>query len=769
LKNLLEEVKRASETSVERNHRYAVVLCAPELSWKVIDTVEKVLETHKKVSNKKEKLLVVGRSAFLEFAEKRFNGRIIHFRESESVLGSTFTSLIVDLTEGFNPNDLGIIVETISGGGIIIGIAPPLEEWPKVVTSWHEKLVEEPYSLEDVIPRFYRRFRKRTEASKGIIIYDLNSEELLKTFEVSESDEKSGKALNFSEKEINRELYELCATQDQIRVLELFEEFFEKKKDRRALVMTANRGRGKTAVLGIVTPFLISRMHELLKKPIRILVVAPELQSVQTYFEFLMKAMDVMRVKYRVKRRSEDGMISVLNSENARVEYAVPRRALEEGELADIIIVDEAAGIDVPVLWEITKNSIYTIFSSTIHGYEGAGRGFSVRFLKRLEEDKSIDILRIHLEEPVRYAKGDPIEKWIYDSLLLDAQPAEITEEDLEKVRNGEMEFEVIDKDRLIENEKLLREYFGIYVLAHYRNKPSDLVILLDMPNHLAFRVKVNEKTICSLHIAVEGSLSEEAIEEMSSGYRPKGQVIPDLILKHFWKREFPKMKGARVVRIATHPSLMNMGIGSFALEKLVEHFTSESFDWVGSGFGISSDLLRFWLNSEFIPVHMTPQRNAISGEYTVIVLKPLKPEVEEIVSEINSDFIRRFTEYLSDELRDLETSSALLILKSLQKDSEIKKPGIKDEDFKRMEKYLEGLGKYEYVADLVRPLVKHHFSKKNGVKLRKKDEYVLVAKCLQLRSWQDLMSDKRVNKVYKRLRDGIERIWRHYYEDQFQ
>jgi tRNA(Met) cytidine acetyltransferase len=165
----------------------------------------------------------------------------------------------------------------------------------------------------------------------------------------------------------------------------------------------------------------------------------------------------------------------------------------------------------------------------------------------------------------------------------------------------------------------------------------------------------------------------------------------------------------------------------------------------------------------------MTPQRNAISGEYTVIVLKPLKPEVEEIVSEINSDFIRRFTEYLSDELRDLETSSALLILKSLQKDSEIKKPGIKDEDFKRMEKYLEGLGKYEYVADLVRPLVKHHFSKKNGVKLRKKDEYVLVAKCLQLRSWQDLMSDKRVNKVYKRLRDGIERIWRHYYEDQFQ
>ena len=39
-------------------------------------------------------------------------------------------------------------------------------------------------------------------------------------------------------------LYKLCATLDQVRVLELFEHYFDRKKDRKAEVITADRGRG---------------------------------------------------------------------------------------------------------------------------------------------------------------------------------------------------------------------------------------------------------------------------------------------------------------------------------------------------------------------------------------------------------------------------------------------------------------------------------------------------------------------------------------------
>ena len=169
-------------------------------------------------------------------------------------------------------------------------------------------------------------------------------------------------------------------------------------------MITADRGRGKTAVLGIVTPYLIWRMYNVLKRPVRIMVVAPTPQAVQTFFKFLKKGLVRYGIKYKVKE--SNGLITVVNSKLARVEYVVPRRAMVEKDLADIIIVDEAAGIDVPVLWKISEGVKYLVFSTTIHGYEGAGRGFSIRFLRKLEEDETIEIEKIHLTEPIRYGKG---------------------------------------------------------------------------------------------------------------------------------------------------------------------------------------------------------------------------------------------------------------------------------------------------------------------------------------------------------------------------
>jgi len=195
---------------------------------------------------------------------------------------------------------------------------------------------------------------------------------------------------------------------------------------------------------------------------------------------------------------------------------------------------------------------------------------------------------------------------------LLDAQPAELDEEDIEAIKNGKLTFEAIDKDEMFNDERLLREFFGIYVLAHYRNRPSDVVILSDMPNHFPFRVAVNGKTVCSIHIAIEGGIGKELMREMANGYKPRGQIIPDLVLKHYWDYDFPKLLGVRVVRIATHPSVMSMGIGSFGLQRLISWAAGNELDWIGSGFGVSPELLRFWLKNGFSPIHMTPQRNEV-------------------------------------------------------------------------------------------------------------------------------------------------------------
>ena len=761
VRDLIGEIEKASKTAAENRHRYMVVICSHELNERVVKLVRKVYRHHLKHQGKKtSNLLVAGRSRFNEVAEKYLDGEIIHYRESVRTLGQTYDDLIIDFTEGFHPNDLGILAETVREGGIIIALSPPLDEWNNLKGRWHEDLISEPYTVEDIEPRFYRRFIKKTLGAEGIIIFDADRRKLIKGYHFEKKFESREKILIPEEKkEIKRKLYKLCATQDQVRVLELFENFFEKNREKKAVVITANRGRGKTAVLGIVTPHIISKLERILKRPVRILLVAPNPQSVQVYFEFLKKALVRQGMKNFTEKKSGD-LVTVINSRFARVEYAVPARAMVEGEYSDVVIIDEAAGVDVPVLFKIVDKVRYVVFSSTIHGYEGTGRGFTIRFLKKLESDERTEVEKIELKEPIRYGSGDPIEEWLYDVLLLSAQPADLDLNDVEKVKNGELEFEEIDKDQLIENDNLLREFFGIYVLAHYRNRPSDLVILLDMPNHIPLRVKANDKTVCALHIAIEGGMDEETIRKLSDGYKPKGQIIPDLILKHYWDYEFPELKGVRIVRIATHPSLMDMGIGSYALRMLVEWAARRDMDWAGSGFGVSPELLRFWTRNGFVPVHITPQRNEVSGEYTVIVLKAFKMHVESKIEIINSEFVRRVIEYLGDELKDIEIETATGLLNSLKRDVNVLQPEYTRVEKRRMKKYFQGHSLFEYISDISRPLVRYYYTKTSKANLEEDEEKVLVAKCLMMRSWRDVDGGR----AYRRMMKALKKVWEWYY-----
>ncbi|MBO8181790.1 MAG: tRNA(Met) cytidine acetyltransferase [Archaeoglobus sp.] len=768
-KELRHQIINATEKSISNRHRFIVFLCKDELDKDMLKVAEDIFQIYFQAytafrdERSFEGLLLVGRTKFLElvngtksfsFAKKR-----MHFKESESVLGETYGSLVLDLTEGFNPNDLGILVETVKEGGMILALSPPLKEWGKKLSKWHEELISEPYSKEDAVPRFYKRFIKHTKGMRGIIIYDINSSELIKEFLPEESSEQSEIEIP-SGGQIKRKLYKLCATQDQIEVLRRFETFFDREREKKMAVITADRGRGKTAILGILTPFLISRMQRVLKRPIRVMLVAQSPQSVQTYFRFLRLALTRQGFS-DCKFKESNGMITVVTGRHLRIEYVVPRRAIMEARNSDIVIVDEAAAIDVAMLFKIIEGVRYAIFSSTIHGYEGSGRSFSVRFLKKLEKDESVEIERISLEEPIRYGRGDPIEKWLYRSLLLDSKPASLDESDIESIVSGKLEFEFLNKDKFIENEELLREFFGIYILAHYRNRPSDLVILFDMPNHQALRVSVNGKTVCSLHIAIEGGIGDELVAEMMKGYKPKGQVIPDLIVKHHIDANFPKSLGLRVVRIATHPDVMDRGIGSFALQKLLEWAKQNGYEWVGSGFGVSPELLRFWRRNGFIPLHITPQRNEISGEYTVVVVKALSQELEEKLRIHNSNFIKRLIEYLSDELSDLDVETALMLLESLERDYETVKPEIPSIDRSRMEKYVEGISLYEYVSDIVRPIVRYYFLKKNGTDLSEEEKLVLIKKCLQLKGWWEFGELLREGRVYSILHSAVSKIWK--------
>lgn len=98
---------------------------------------------------------------------------------------------------------------------------------------------------------------------------------------------------------------------------------------------------------------------------------------------------------------------------------------------ADLVVIDEAAAI--PLLYVKAMLGPYLVFmSSTINGYEGTGRSLSLKLLAQLREQSRFNahlagdrqLKEITLDTPIRYAKDDPIERWLYDLLLLDGTQA---------------------------------------------------------------------------------------------------------------------------------------------------------------------------------------------------------------------------------------------------------------------------------------------------------------------------------------------------------
>ena len=81
-------------------------------------------------------------------------------------------------------------------------------------------------------------------------------------------------------------------------------------------------------------------------------------------------------------------------------------------------------------------------------------------------------------------------------------------------------------------------------------------------------------------------SKSFNYISGLKQGIAPSGDMIPWNVARQFQDDNFPSLSGARIVRIATHPSYQSMGYGSKAIELLQSYYEMKlpNIDSVGSG-----------------------------------------------------------------------------------------------------------------------------------------------------------------------------------------
>ncbi len=781
--NGLEQISElAIKTAIKNNHRRMFVFCGSDK--RVIDAAYKVfskfieikgdvqirmLYVAVDISSGREKELYMELKSRIEQNHKKVEVNGISFKNTDNVMGQTFDVLVLDLNRDLNPNDLGRLIETVSGGGIIIILAPPMDKWLVMKTRFHKKLITPPWTIDDVPGRFNKRFIRKLKEHQGIYIFDVDEEIALKVTKEQISS-KSHMTISIPEEHmLPKEAYEMALTQGQVRALKVMERFLIKREKKPVIVMIADRGRGKSAIVGIA---IAAIAHELKKSfpsgRVSILVTSPQIGNVRTLFEFAIRMLK--RFGYSPKVKTRDYYIEEVTASGIRIFYESPWDAIERK--ADITAVDEAAGIPIPLLFRLLRKAKRIIYSSTIHGYEGAGRGFSIRFLGGLKEIKNIEINMVELEEPIRYSEDDPIEQWLYDALLLDAEPAQLLRKDIEQIKKMKVVFKKANLDEwfIDGNEEKLRQFVGIYVYAHYRNQPKDVALLADAPHHKAYMLETkNGKIVNAIQVALEGGLPDDVIKEIYSGFEPDGNIIPTLVEKHFRDVEFPKLKGYRIVRIATHPQVMSMGLGSEGLSRLCEEAKKEGLDWVGAGFGATPELLRFWIKNGFIPIHVSPRRNPISGEYSTIVIKPLSDKAKEITKFIFKEFKIKFVEWLRDLHYDMEPEIAMYILNSKLKGVEERfhELSLTESQRKRLEAYVKGALYYEVVCDVIREIVKMYFldHTSDRVKLSEGKTLLLILKSLQARSWKQTLDVINLEPAaaYTMFRSAIKKLYKTY------
>ena len=564
------------------------------------------------------------------------NIRYVYYKETEKILGNTYGMCILQDFEAITPNLLARAIETVEGGGLVLLLLKGMKSLKQLYTMTMD--VHSRYRTEahdDVVARFNERFILSLGQCESCLVVDdelnvlpisggKNVKPLPPAISETEESQPRKKELkeikeNLAESKPVGSLITLAKTVDQAKALLTFVDAISEKTLRSTVTLTAARGRGKSAALGVAVAAAVAHGYS------NIFVTSPSPENLKTFFEFVVKGFDALDFAdhhdYTLLQSTNPDYnkaivrINVHRSHRQTIQYIQPQDAHVLGQ-AELVVIDEAAAIPLPLVRKLMGP--YLVFmASTINGYEGTGRSLSLKLIQQLREqsrggvkangedtevaDKSTgktskdsgktytggrSLREITLSEPIRYAPGDDVEKWLNKVLCLDATlpSAKISVNGTPHPSTCELVH--VNRDTLFSfhalSEKFLQQMMALYVSSHYKNSPNDLQLMSDAPAHQLFAlippIKDDATTLpeplCVLQVALEGRISKESVmNSLTRGQRAGGDLIPWLVSQQFQDSEFASLSGSRVVRIATNPEYLSMGYGSRALQLLIDFY----------------------------------------------------------------------------------------------------------------------------------------------------------------------------------------------------
>ena len=566
------------------------------------------------------------------------------------LLGTTRECVVLDCHDACRPNALGRAAGAVDGGGLLVLVTPPLEAWPRRRDGFDETLAVPPFEPDDVAGTFRSRLVETLRVHPGVAVVDVDDGRVEDDGRTDPAPRRPAPPVELPESAcFPRAVYGACRTADQRDAVLACEALCEEGV---AVVLEADRGRGKSSAAGLAAAALAADGRD-------VLVTAPDYRNAAEVFRRATEALSELGALAADRRHGEKP--PELDAGAGRIRFREPPKAADA--TADALVVDEAAALPVRTLEALCSAAPSACFATTVHGYEGAGRGFDVRFRDRLEE--TCDVRAMTLETPIRYAAGDPVEVWLFRALLLDARPA--VRPRVEGATVADATYERLDPAELAADENRLREAFGLLVDAHYRTEPDDLARLLDAPNIFLRALTVDGAVVSVALLAREGGLPADLRQGMYEGERVRGNMLPDVLTSQLRDPEAAAPVGLRVMRIATHRAVRSRGFGSRLLSDVEAEFDTsgdrpargrfddEAVDYLGVGYGATPELLEFWSANGYRTVHLSTTRSDESGEYSALMVRPLSPAGRDLADRHGEWFRRRVAGVLADALDDAD------------------------------------------------------------------------------------------------------------------
>ena len=503
------------------------------------------------------------------------------FSKTKNLLGSEFPAIIYDARQGIHLDALAIAAGTLQDGGQLLLL---LNHWPHLANQPDSDSLRWSGEKHAINTPHFIAFLQEKIAKYGFPVYQ-------------------NTPLTFASPVPQKDRSTHCQpTLEQARLLQQMAE-----AEDAILIVTAKRGRGKSALAG-----LFAKQQLAQNQPV--ILTAPNKSAVNIFNEFAEAEITFM---------PPDELSQ--NLSNAPQQFA-----------NHWLFVDEAAMIPLDILFRLTKAFKRVVLTTTIHSYEGTGRGFLLKFMAKTDRT----LRHFELFTPLRWQADDKLEAFIDDLLLCDCEDR-LPQPPYDSVLAEQIQISHCER---IPHDQI-ESVYGLLTLAHYRTSPLDLRRLLDAPQQQFYLAQAQDALLGCAWAVSEGGLTDKTlIRQIRRGERrPRGNLVAQMLCFQAGLEEACELRSLRISRIALQPNWQQQGLGQRLIAKMKQQQIKQqgAVDFLSISFGYTLELLAFWQKCGFILVHFSESKEASSGCYSVVALCPLSEEGRVFVQRAEKQFQR--------------------------------------------------------------------------------------------------------------------------------